>query len=136
MPNRPALLAAALLPVLAAEAAAESPRQLMRQFDANRDGALQFSEIRQMRAQIFARADADGDGVLWPSEMEAAAQAAATRRGRSFAGGSDRLEMMDGNGDGVLDQAEFVGYLPPRLASADRDGDGALSRRELRSLRR
>lgn len=77
----------------------------------------------------FDAADADGDGNLsreeW-RELPRAVRAAA--RDRMFA-------RMDDNGDGVLEATEFAPNVE-RLRALDADGDGRLTRREMREGRR
>jgi len=70
--------------------------------------------------------------VLDAGEIEAL-RARAGGRG----GAIERVEpgAMDGDGDGRLSRAEFADTIPQRLREADRNGDGTLSRRELRWLR-
>ena len=75
---------------------------------------------------VFDAADADGDGRLTKEEWRALPQAAqALFRQRMFA-------RLDANEDGVLEPGEF----PPdiaRLKALDADGDGRVTRRELRA---
>lgn len=77
----------------------------------------------------FDAADVDGDGNLsreeW-RELPRAVRAAA--RDRMFA-------RMDDNGDGVLEATEFAPNVE-RLRALDADGDGRLTRREMREGRR
>ena len=42
---------------------------------------------------------------------------------------------MDANRDGRITRLEFSTYIPDRLFKADRNGDGALSPRELRAMK-
>jgi len=126
--------------VVACAEAQTDRRAMLRQIDSNGDGKLQFSELRAMRANVFARLDANGDGGVDLQEAQAAANAAQGRAkaftNRALGGGMERIAALDLNDDGVVDYEEFVGHVPQRLIAADTNGDGALSRREMRSLRR
>ncbi|WP_049621019.1 EF-hand domain-containing protein [Frateuria defendens] len=44
---------------------------------------------------------------------------------------ADYLARLDGNGDGRLDEAEYVAYLSAGFARLDTDGDGVLEASEL-----
>jgi Ca2+-binding EF-hand superfamily protein len=120
----------------------EGVRAKFREIDANGDRALQCSEIRAARATIFYRMDADRNGVLDANEIETVRKVAASHKARSTRGDlfsegdiAQRMTLMDANRDGRIGRDEFAGYVPPRLRAADRNGDGTLSMRELRSLR-
>ena len=47
----------------------ESPAQKIRDLDANRDGVLSVAEYSSGSQKMFHMLDADGNGVLTPSEM-------------------------------------------------------------------
>lgn len=103
--------------------------------DARRDGRRGDGPRDRRRSRgpfgdgAFDAADADGDGNLsrdeWRELPRAVAEAA---RERMFA-------RMDDNGDGVLEAAEFAPNVE-RLRALDADGDGRLTRREMREGRR
>lgn len=60
-------------------------------------GQAQFAQRREKR---FKKLDANGDGMLDQSELDAAAK----KHGST---GADLVKKLDTNGDGVVDQAEF-----------------------------
>ncbi len=78
--------------------------------------------------EAFDAADTDGDGNLsreeW-RELPRAARSAARER---------RFARMDTNGDGVLEAGELAPDVE-RLRALDADGDGRLTRREMREGR-
>lgn len=78
---------------------------------------------------LFRALDANDDGVLQPSEFSHSAMLAARRdlmKTRVF-------EHLDADGDGYLTPSEFP---PPRVAALDADGNGEISRDELRARHR
>ena len=131
----------------AAASDVEGVRAKFKEMDTNGDRALQFSEIQAARANIFDRMDVNGNALLDRDEIEnvrkvAQSHAAQSQKG-SRQGGllgegnlAERARLIDADGDGMISRAEFVSYLPPRLRSADKDGNQTLSLRELRSLKR
>jgi len=127
----PTVFAASLF--LVSYANAQNPRQTMQQLDTNGDRMLQFSEIQSFRSSAFDHFDINANGILEVNET-AAAQQQAAGRGRSRLATLDPYAS-DKNRDGLISRVEFVSYIAPQLLSADRNGDGALSRFELRALR-
>jgi Ca2+-binding EF-hand superfamily protein len=80
--------------------------------DADHDGVLTRSEVQAARSRMFDRLDADRDGALTTAEAEAArnrARARAARRSERFAGTQgERLAALDRNRDGQVSRDEFV----------------------------
>lgn len=116
-----------------------SARELFRQLDTNGDRAIQFSEIQAARAALFDRLDTNGDGFLDAEELRAAAQRVGERRDVTMVSADDlarQVSRMDADGDGRISRDEFSRFIPDRLRRADTNGDGVLSLRELRALRR
>lgn len=105
--------------------------------DVNKDGKLQKSELPEGLRRIAEVADVDGDGALSREEMKDAGKVAgAFKPGldkKSAKGGftPDRLfDRFDQNKDGKLQLTELPEQLRDRLAAADTNGDGAVSKDE------
>lgn len=114
-------------------------RKMFRWMDANNDREIQFSELVEARALLFDRLDANRDGLLDAEELRATAKRANDRR-RAGTASADHVtaqaERMDADSDGRVSREEFSRFIPDRLARADANGDGSLSLRELRALRK
>lgn len=114
-------------------------REMFRRLDSNGDRAIQFFEIQATRAALFDRLDANGDGFLDSEEVRATAQRVGNRRNVSIVSAADRAELalrIDSDADGRIRRQEFSRFIPDRVRRADANGDGVLSLRELRALRR
>lgn len=103
LPDNPALLIEVLWPA----------------FDLNGDGGLSLAEVRVLDPSIsdiaFALADTDDDNLLSLQEVLAVLPTL----------GLDPLSILDINGDGVLEPAEFGGALTPQqFALLDLNGNG------------
>lgn len=102
-------------------------------FDENKDGTLTKAEVPERMQGIFARADANGDGVLTRDEVTKAT-AAQGARGPGREGPPDPvLRALDTDRDGVLSAAEISGSAAA-LQTLDKNGDGVLSPDELRPM--
>ncbi len=84
-------------------------------------------EELDVRAPIqFVRADTDGDNHLRPLELSAwVEQAIGTRDAPYGMGSFDRV------GDGLVTEAEFVGFLTLRFNALDKNDNGQLERSEI-----
>src|SRR5687768_11669736 len=78
--------------------------------DANRDGAITRAEAEAARAELFARLDRDGDGLLDESE-------------RTSNQGARVSANADTNGDGGLSRGEFMSQPYRIFEEADADGN-------------
>jgi len=113
-------------------------REALRKMDLNGDRSIQFSEISAARARLFERLDTNRNGILDESEIHAVLKEANLARETTerLSNLADHAVAMDTDGDGRITRAEFSNFIPDRIRRADRNGDGQLSLRELRTLRR
>jgi hypothetical protein len=101
--------------------------RMMHRVDLNGDGAITPTEVSAVHAVRFLKLDKDADGVITEAEMLARMQ-------KWIAGRvAKRFAMMDRNGDGRVERAEFEEGGTERFARQDTDGDGRVSREELRA---
>ena len=149
--RRASLLAGfAAAALIATPALAQPGKGMDREAEITRADALAKAEER------FDKLDANGDGFVTESEIEAAkaereAERAARRAERAETGergdrgqrgrrgprrgGEDRLERMDTSGDGTLSKAEAMTAAQERFDRADADGDGVITAAERRAAR-
>lgn len=110
-------------------------------FDKNHDGKLTKDEVPARLQGLFARVDADGDGVITPDEIRKAAEAQPQPAAAGGRGGEGRrgeggreggpprdplFSALDLNGDGTL-SADEIAAAPASLRKLDTNGDGVLS---------
>jgi len=148
------VIAAALAAASAGPALAQPPRghDPFAMLDADGDGRVTLAEVRQHAARMFAHIDTDGDGRATLADFEAAHRK--MRAGHGMRGGHDGPppppgagehrgpppgghrgppppEALDSNKDGVVTLAEFTAGIERHFASADSNGDGAVTRDEM-----
>jgi len=102
---------------------------LFRRMDKDGDKRISAEEWT-MRAELFAKFDADGDGFIVAAEV----MPKRGRRGARYDVGSGKdsaafLQRYDKNGDGSVDKSEFAHER--RFKEIDADGNGVLSRAEV-----
>jgi Ca2+-binding EF-hand superfamily protein len=119
------------LATLASPAFAEGNR-ILKALDQNGDGAISREEVLTLRADIFARIDADSSGTVTQAEI-AAAEAAAQERRQALRAGD--VWAQDADGDGQLSLAEFTAATPG-FDRADSNADGVLSGDEINRITR
>lgn len=134
-------------------ASPEETVAMMLQFDKNGDGMLQKSEVPERMQGIFARGDANQDGVLTRDELLQAAQKQSQQASASRGGGGEHrggfdgerrgpggggmmrfdpvMRALDTDEDGAISAAEWS-KAPQVLAKFDKNGDGQLTPDELR----
>lgn len=107
--------------------------------DTDGDGAVSQAEAQAgapRMAEHFVKLDTDGDGRVTDEEMQAAR---ARHREEMQARGEERYRSADTNGDGSIDLAEAQTSMPraaDRFVDIDADGNGLLTREEMRSAMR
>ena len=106
----------------------EEARQLLKDFDKNRDGKLTADDkFPAPVVEQFDGWDKNDDGILDLMELKTAGI-------RPFSG-KVLLELFDANSDGVLGGRELRGPLVANRKRLDSDGDGILTKQELDKLR-
>lgn len=94
--------------------------------DANGDGVVEWAEVQEMRATMFARLDRDENGVV---NAEDRPRGPIGRRfDTAFA---DVKSRFDADADGGVSRTEFVDAPAPAFEAADADGDRVLSAEEI-----
>jgi Ca2+-binding EF-hand superfamily protein len=120
------------------EQAQDAMQGFMSLVDANNDGQLQATELRQLVQTsvqgLYAQADTDRDGHLTPSELNASVQ------GMAQAAAEASFQAADADNDGSLSKEEFDKMIiePARVVFRiiDADGDGKISKQEAQSAQR
>jgi Ca2+-binding EF-hand superfamily protein len=125
--------AAGLLAVALA-AAADDDAHNMQMMDGNGDGMISAAEHATGARQMFAKMDADHDGRVTASEMDAmhAQMKPADTAGPTMSS-AEKIKTIDTNGDGVLTASEHEAGARAMFAKMDANGDGSLSAEEIRS---
>ena len=95
---------------------------VVRANDAQPSEAARSGE-KKIAEAVFARLDADGDGMLNPAEFEKGFQAAALA-------GAALIKALDANGDGQLGPSELI-PAGAALAALDDNSDGNVSTAEM-----
>jgi Ca2+-binding EF-hand superfamily protein len=123
---------------------AEDTVNAMMQFDRNKDGRLTKDEVPERMQGVFARNDANQDGILTREELlqaaarqsQSAERAEGGRRGGPGGpGGFLRMDpvfaALDADQNGEISQAEW-NNAPAALAKLDKNQDGQLTFDEVR----
>ncbi len=126
-----AIVFALSLPVAAIAAQApddcksRDPARVFAKMDANGDGVVTGDEMVEVRTARLQRADADGDGSITVEEFKSAAPPHLQRR-------ADRLfARLDNDGNGGVSLEEVSNTPSPMMRFVDSDGDGMLTQAEL-----
>ena len=108
---------------------------MLRRFDRNKDGKVDADEFPG-REELFARMDANKDGVLDEADIAAAkgggkgARKGGTARAPTTPRTGNVIERGDTDGDGRLNRAEFLGSAAEWRA-LDKNGDGWVTADEI-----
>jgi Ca2+-binding EF-hand superfamily protein len=116
-------LAAAVAPPSYAQNAPTGAAAAIAAFDTDKDGTLNWDEVRVAAQAKFAAADTDHDFTL---DAKEAATLGITK---------SMLKKADPDKDGTLSQDEYLAIVKQRFDAADRDHDGTLTAKELGSHR-
>lgn len=118
--------------------------EMFKRLDKNGDDKLSKDEAPEPMREHFDRVDANKDGLVEQSELQAMHQRmggqrpegqAPEARGPRGPMGGGMMAHLDANKDGKISQAEFTSNVPRWFSHADKNGDGAVSRDELRVKR-
>jgi len=99
-------------------------------FDADRDARTSLAEYEEGLGRSFAAADGDGSGDLGYLEY--------ARWAETWLGSQSALPgpfAIDADGDNRLSRAEFLAEFRRQFARIDKNGDGAVTRAELLTVR-
>lgn len=112
------------------------PETILARLDTNQNGSLSKDEVRGRMAERFDTIDANGDGEISIDELSAARDQAGERMGEK--GEKVKNADTDGNGAISIDEASAAGMdkLVEHFALVDIDGDGEISRKEMREFRK
>ena len=103
--------------------------------DKDGDGKISKDEAPEPMKNFFDRMDANGDGFLERSELEAMRN----RRGGGGpggpGGGPPNLMQYDKDGDGKVTKEEAPEFMQSFFDRMDANGDGAIDRQEIESMR-
>jgi hypothetical protein len=135
--NTKLILCAALLGVSSAAVQAGDGPGRHHNPDLNRDGVVTTAEMLEHRQGMFKKMDLNGDGFVTEAEAaEMRAQIAAKRQKMHEEKAKARFTKADSNGDGMISADEFSREAGQKIELLDADGDGEVSRREMRSAMR
>lgn len=136
LPTRSKLLAAALIGTLSlglglslAHARGFDGAGMFERLDRNGDGEITRAEIEAARAQRIEAYDIDNDGELDRREYTEMVLDQARDRANT------RFDRLDDDNDGFIGVREMTARFDRMIERLDKNGDGALSRAELRGLR-
>ena len=126
MRSLPLLLAAAAVGLTAVAAPADAHRglRMFRQADADKDGKVTRAEFEAARNARFAGIDANKDGALEVSELRAWKRTWPSRVRDA------RFKALDADGDGKVGAEEFVARRKTAFADIDANKDGAVDKAE------
>lgn len=112
----------------------DAPMPMFQQFDENKDGKLSRDEVRKGAERMFGEIDSNQDGQISQEEMRAHHKAMHEKMQSKM---QERWKTADKDGDGALSRAEVDAAKMPRLSrdfdQLDANKDGKLSADEMRA---
>lgn len=79
---------------------------------------------------MFAKCDANQDGVLTAAEMDASMKAEGIKADKYDKTSAEKIQMIDQNSDGQLTAAEHEAGSEKMFAQMDKNADGSLTKDE------
>ena len=118
----------------------ERRAQDIKQFDTNKDGVLQPSELKKSNVMKFDAADVNRDGILSREEIDASLGKFKKDKGEFYGKAVDskanrlknRYNNADKNDDRKVSKEEYQSYMSKHQENFDRNGDGVISNDEYR----
>ena len=109
------------------------PARMLEQYDKNKDGFLDATELPERIKGRIDQFDSDKDGKLSRAELEKLAARAGAQPARPEAEAKpDLFRLLDANNDGKLSKEELQN-APRLLEKLDRNKDGVLDQEELKA---
>jgi Ca2+-binding EF-hand superfamily protein len=104
----------------------------MSKMDANGDGQVSREEHARGAQEMFVAMDADKDGSVTASEMEAShGRNTGTKPVKAEKSASEKIKAIDHDDDGKLTAAEHRAGAAKMFEEMDKDSDGVLTKEEL-----
>ena len=129
--NRISLTMACSLALLALPAAfAGKSADHFKMMDTDGDGKVSRAEHAAGAKQMFNQCDANHDGVVTATEMDAAMVAQEEKAGKHDKTSAEKIQLIDQNSDGKLTTAEHEAGTEKIFTTMDKNGDGSLSKDE------
>jgi Ca2+-binding EF-hand superfamily protein len=121
--------------ILAGQAVANEPylprnEKALIKLDVNKDGRISLDEVKPRMDKRLAMADADGNKAITSAEIDSMLQKRLERRRIRI------MELLDGNRDGTITQAEFDSVVEDMFDKADADNNGGVDLAELQGFKR
>lgn len=128
------LMIAGVVTLFATAAFAGKGTDYFKELDGNSDGQITAAEHEAATTAKFTSADANQDGVLTKGELVGFMVDEKGKSGKKAEKKSDKkMAMFDANGDGTLTREEFTTGHAEKFKKVDKDGNGSISKDEMKS---